>query len=258
MTDAELAILSLLAEGPSYDHDINDTIEARGLRRWTAIGNSSMYYVLDKLEKQGLVERISEQYGHRKFGISAAGSGVLQTAVSDLLTVSHAFDRSFELGLANLHLLKPSQVRSALLGRQQDLQAQLAKAREEFDKVDGSFQVSALFDHSVTMLEAELAWLNDFLPKWEAQAPEEPVVVMEPSITPRIKQVVMPQDPDSVHKHKTRVHSSSIETNVDLPTEPPANETPVSKKTVHDTLPGVKTIPPTDKPSKKQKSDLDS
>src|SRR5436190_22846340 len=118
MTDAELAILSLLAEGPSYDHDINDTIEARGLRRWTAIGNSSMYYVLEKLEKQGLVERISEQFGHRRFQISPAGSGVLQTAVADLLSIPHSFDKAFELGLANLHVLKPSQVRSALLGRQ--------------------------------------------------------------------------------------------------------------------------------------------
>src|SRR5260221_5753603 len=131
MTDAELAILSLLAEGPSYDHDLNTAIDARGMRKWTAIGRSSMYYVLGKLEQQGLVEQVSEEYGHRKFAISSAGIGVLQTAVSELVSMPHTHDRSFELGLANLHVLKPSQLRSYLFSRQQDLQSQLQTLRKE-------------------------------------------------------------------------------------------------------------------------------
>src|SRR5258708_833486 len=133
MTDAELAILSLLSEGPSYDHDLNDEIEVRGLRKWTAIGHSSMYYVLDKLQRQGLVEIVSEEVGHRKFQISAAGTGVLQTAVSDLLSTPHGHDKSFELGLANLHVLKPSHVLMALQSRQQDIASQIAKLRLERD-----------------------------------------------------------------------------------------------------------------------------
>lgn len=52
MTDAELTLLSLLHEKPCYDHELNKIIEQRGIRRWAAIGMSSMYYVLDKLEQQ--------------------------------------------------------------------------------------------------------------------------------------------------------------------------------------------------------------
>ncbi len=207
MTDAELAILSLLAEGPSFDHDLNATIEARGLRRWTAIGSSSMYYVLDKLEKQGLVQIISETEGRREFKISPAGVGVLQTAVSDLLSTPHAHDKSIELGLANLHVLKPSQIRAALLSRQQDTQIQIARLRENLDderERGAAFQILALFAHRVHMLEAELAWLDQFIPQWEAQAGPEPEVVIEPQIIPRSKQVVLPQDPDSIHKAETR------------------------------------------------------
>src|SRR4051812_14922636 len=137
MTDAELAILSLLAEGPSYDHDLNTLIEQRGLRKWTAIGHSSMYYLLDKLEKQGLIERLSDDYGHRKFQISTAGIGVLQTAVTDLLRTPHAYDRTFELGLANVHVLKPSQVRAALQSRRQDVVFKLSKLRDERKEADG-------------------------------------------------------------------------------------------------------------------------
>ena len=225
MTDAELAILSLLAEGPSYDHDLNTAIEARGIRRWTAIGYSSMYYVLEKLERQGLVERISEEHGHRKFQISAAGIGVLQTAVSDLLSTPHAYDKSFELGLANLHVLKAGQIRTALISRRQDMAIKLAKLHEERKAAHGAFQIDALFDHHIRMIEAELAWLDEFTNAWEAQAPSEMETLIEPEIIPRVKQVILPQDPDSIHKQPTRPGpQSSRATPPSMHTIPPTNK----------------------------------
>src|SRR5258708_39962235 len=99
MTDAELAILSLLAEGPSYDHDLNTAIYARGMRKWSAIGRSSMYYALGKLEQQGLSEQYSEENSHRKFAYSTAGIGLLQTAVSDLESMPHTHESTFQHGL---------------------------------------------------------------------------------------------------------------------------------------------------------------
>jgi DNA-binding PadR family transcriptional regulator len=206
MTDAELAILSLLSEGPSYDHDLNKLIDARGLRRWTAIGSSSMYYVLDKLEKQGLISKVAEHDGRRQFQISPAGTGVLQTSVADLLSTPRAYDRSFELGLANLMVLKSSQVHAALLSRQQDLSAQLARLREtlESEAVGDSFEATALFSHRAAMIEAELYWLARFIETWKEQAPTDPEIVIEPAIIPRSRQVILPQDPDSVHKQRTR------------------------------------------------------
>ncbi len=206
MTDAELAILSLLSEGPSYDHDLNKLIEARGLRRWTAIGSSSMYYVLDKLEKQGLIQKTAEENGRRQFQISPAGTGVLQTSVADLLSTPRAYDRSFELGLANLIVLKSSQVHAALLSRQQDLSAQLARLREtlESEAVGDSFEATALFSHRAAMIEAELTWLARFIDIWREQAPTDPEIVIEPAIIPRSRQVILPQDPDSIHKQRTR------------------------------------------------------
>ncbi|HVO42655.1 MAG TPA: PadR family transcriptional regulator [Aggregatilineales bacterium] len=203
MTDAELAILSLLFEAPSYDDELYMTIEKRGLRRWTAIGSSSMYYIIEKLETQGLIERISEEKGRRQHQISQAGIGVLQTSVVDLVGTSHAHDRNFELGLANLRVLKSSQVRSALQNRRQDIAIKLARISEEREAVRGNFAINALFDHHIRMLEAELVWLDEFVINWEAQAQPDPEVVIEPSIAPRIKQVILPQDPDSVHKRTT-------------------------------------------------------
>ena len=119
---------------------------------------------------------------------------------------SRAAQQSFELGLANLHILKSSQVYSALLSRQQDLIAQLAKLRESMEVTEqrDSFQAKALFSHRVTMIEAELGWLDTFIEVWHEQAPKDPELVLDPAIIPRSRQVVLPHDPDSVHKQATR------------------------------------------------------
>src|SRR5579859_1783732 len=220
MTDAELAILSLLSEGPSFDHELNAALDDRGIRRWTAIGYSSMFYVLSKLERQGLVERIGEEGERKRYQISAAGVGVLQTAVADLLGTPHPHDQYFELGLANLHILRPNQVASALATRLQDIGSQLTWLRKEAETPGLSFQINALYQHHITMLEAEQAWMEKFIEEWTAQAPPEPQVTIEPSIAPRSRQVVLPQDPDSVHKQKTRVSPSR-----DREETPPAGAT---------------------------------
>jgi DNA-binding PadR family transcriptional regulator len=211
MTDAELAILSLLAEKPNYDHDLNRMIDSRGMRRWAAIGSSSMYYVLEKLEKQGLVRQVSLFEGKRLFEISPAGIGVLQTAVVDLLANTHAHDKSFELGLVSLHVLSPQQVRSALNNRMQDITSTLNRMQQQLEQARGenSFQTEAYFSHRVAMAQAELQWITSFIGAWEAQeelhAASEPPTAQpaEPKIIPRNKQVILPQDPDSVHKHRT-------------------------------------------------------
>jgi DNA-binding PadR family transcriptional regulator len=206
MTDAELAILSLLSEQAMTDHDLNRQIDARGLRRWTAIGVSSMYYVLEKLEKQGLVTRVKDIGGERTFQISPAGVGVLQTSVADLLGTTRTYDRGFELGLANMNVLKNAQVLTALMNRKQDLIMQRDRIRASLtaEQGNGSFRSMSLFSHRLTMIVAEIAWLETFLDEWQAQAHPEPEIVIEPAIIPRSKQVILPQDPDSIHKQQTR------------------------------------------------------
>jgi DNA-binding PadR family transcriptional regulator len=48
MTNAELAILSLVVEKPRHGYQIEQVIEERGMREWTEVGFSSIYYLLKK------------------------------------------------------------------------------------------------------------------------------------------------------------------------------------------------------------------
>ncbi len=207
MTDAELAILSLLIDGPRSDHDLHTEIDARRLRRWTAIGISSMYYIVDKLAAQGLVERTNHDSPQRIWKLTSAGYGVLQTAVMDLLSSPHRAGRGFEVGLVNLHVLKPSQVRSALVAYRHELTTRLARARTELaleQEGEAQFETLALYSHTVTLLSAELEWTEQFIAQYDAQGRQDPPVpFVQPRPIPRIQQLILPDDPDSIHKETT-------------------------------------------------------
>jgi DNA-binding PadR family transcriptional regulator len=232
MTDAELAILSIVAEGPIYGYDIQTIITQRALRVWTNIGVSSMYYVLEKLEQQGLIESKGAQHvqgpARRQYRITPAGFGVMQTAVADLLSTPREYASGVELGLANLHVLRSSQIRTALITYQQELGSRLAQTRERLRQLESSqppFNVDAMFEHRLAMLEAELAWIDSFIERWEAQAPAEDAAahLPEPLDIPRMKQVVLPHDPDSPHRVPTRPLTPAPE----FPPKPAVDDQPL-------------------------------
>lgn len=245
MTDAELAILSIVAEGPVRGHALQTIIDKRGLRDWTNIGTSSMYYVLQKLAHQGLLESTGdfEEPTQREYRITPAGYGVLQTAVVDLLSTPHKYADGLGLGLANLHVLRPEQIRTALHAYRQNLAAYLAQNREQAEQLqtnNAPINVWAIFDRHATLLETELTWIIHFIEEWEAQAPpDEPRPTPEPVDIPRMKQVILPHDDDSPHRVPTRsLHSPpkspplSSEAPTDLSlTVPPAKTTALSRTT---------------------------
>ena len=231
MTDAELAVLSIVAEGPIYGYRVQELVTERGLRTWTNIGTLSIYYILEKLERQGLMTSVSEppvpETARREYRITAAGYGVLQTAVMDLLSTPREYANSFELGLANAYVLRASQIRTAITAYRLELQAQLVQARQRQQVAlaeSAPFHVQALFDHRVALLEAEIAWITRFVEEWESHAPpEEAPSLPELRDVPRMQQVILPHDPDSPHKLPTKqARVAREEIDSEAPTLPPA------------------------------------
>ncbi len=180
MTDAELVLLSLVAEGPQHGYQIQQAIDERGLREWTAIGFSSVYYVLNKLEHDGLLSSKlapSERGPTRKvYQLTDAGRRILQTAIADLLSTPHDLGSDFVLGLANMHHLRPDQVRHALDAYESRLRshvAELNRARSErtHNPKIQPLAIRAIYDYSLRLALTELEWLAEFRQAWEAEAP---------------------------------------------------------------------------------------
>ncbi|MDK3158941.1 PadR family transcriptional regulator [Kamptonema cortianum] len=179
LTDLELTILSIVAEGARYGHELQRAIDERGLRDWLTIGEASTYYLLARLEKQDLLSSRPSAAGEQDetiFAITEAGRGVLQTAINNLLREPRSFGAGLELGLANLNVLKPAQVYHALRHRLAMLETRLAASRQAHQRLlengdDPTDAQQALYSHSVMLMEAEYAWLEQFIANWRRRYP---------------------------------------------------------------------------------------
>ena len=95
MTNAELAVLGLVAERPRHGYEIDQVIKERGMRDWTDVGFSTIYYLLKNLERDGLIEgRLEEPErgpARRVFHLTSGGRKAFQAAVLDALSVPGHF-----------------------------------------------------------------------------------------------------------------------------------------------------------------------
>ncbi len=78
INEREAAVLGLLCEKPQYGYTIEKIIEERGMRHWTDIGFSSIYYVLKRLEHRSLVvsacEHQQDKPARKVYTITLRGS----------------------------------------------------------------------------------------------------------------------------------------------------------------------------------------
>ena len=173
MTNAELAILSLTAETSRHGYEIEQVIEARGMREWTEIGFSSIYYLLKKLEKAGLVEsELVPTQGRggakRVYQITNEGRTALHTATLDALSQPQNSYPTVLLGIANLPILSAEETVTALRSYQEGLAERVAHVTAQLEEqLPLPNHVELLFNHSLTMLQAEMDWVQTTIQKLE-------------------------------------------------------------------------------------------
>jgi DNA-binding PadR family transcriptional regulator len=173
MTNAELSVLSLIAEQPRHGYDIEQVIEARGMREWTEIGFSSIYYLLNKLEKDGLIKSQLEQPGgkgpaRKVYSITQQGRQAQLEGTITALSTPEKGSSQFLLGLANFPVVPSQQVLIALDSYANHLDDRLKHIlqRAEEQRPMPPF-VEAMFDYSATMYEAEKKWIEKFIQQIE-------------------------------------------------------------------------------------------
>ena len=167
MTNAELALLSLLAEQPRYGYEIEQVIEQRGMREWTEMGFSSIYYLLKKLARQGRLKgrRVSGKDAPSRviYRLTSAGASALRRAVVSALATPARTPPSFLLGLSNWPAVPQSQGRRALdlyLARLKERSARLESQRRLQAPLPDF--VDAMFSYSLALAQAETAWVRRF------------------------------------------------------------------------------------------------
>ena len=171
MTKAELAILGLVAEKPRHGYEIESVIEERGMRDWTEIGFSSIYYLLKKLQEKGLVsgqlEKASGRGPARKvFRVTAEGRQVWYQETLKTLTIPERSPTPILLGISALPAFPPDQAIQALteyLGKLYHRRDQVKANWERQSLEPLPYFVDAMFDYSITLIDAEIDWLTGFI-----------------------------------------------------------------------------------------------
>ena len=167
ITNKELAVLGLVFEEPKYGYQIEQDIEKRGMREWTEIGFSSIYYILNKLEEKKWLEShkdFDEKHLPRKvYHITQKGFDLYKKEILQRLRSPRPQSADFNLALGSLSILPPSEAIQAIRDYQTSLQSQINKVEFKWD-VDSHgpmpAHVNLLFEHSLHIMKAELEWLK--------------------------------------------------------------------------------------------------
>ena len=168
MTDAELAVLSLFALKPKPAYEIERVIEERGVREWTEVGFSSIYYLLKKLEREGLIEgrleEASQGPARKVYHVTEVGRTAWREALLHTLSVPEVRSSGLMVGLSNLSSLERDEVLAALRRYHRALGERQAHVEETWERQQPvPFHVEALFDYGLTMLKCERSWVNGFI-----------------------------------------------------------------------------------------------
>lgn len=162
-SDSELLILGLISEMPRHGYELEQVIEKRGMREWTQIGFSSIYYVLGKLEKKSLImaEQPESAKAKKLYKLTEEGQKVLtDQTIAAIVSVQPTYPNLL-LGMINLSALTRDQVLGALNKRKEAVAAEMQRIEEiHFAQQPLPDHVDVIFEYSIGQLTAESFWIN--------------------------------------------------------------------------------------------------
>ena len=165
LSHKQFVVLGLIAEIPSHAYNIDQRIEERGMREWTAIGKSSIYRIIQELENTELVEFYEEEVDHRRrkvYNITDYGAKILKEKVYNVIKgFIGKNDEDFYVAFSMLPLLSKNQLLKAFTYSMETMK----KHKIELEEMLGSnlnlpLNVSGLFIHPIKILETDIEFLE--------------------------------------------------------------------------------------------------
>lgn len=170
LSNAEAALLGMLSEGPMYPYQIEQEVECRSMRDWTELSMSSIYKLLNKLEKEGLALRtneVSKENRLRKlYSVSDEGKNALYDKLVSLLSNPEHIRWQVDIGTYNCDLLPPKVVQDSLKEYRKALE-KVIKCYEELHKYlkDCGCPTHrfAIATRPIFLLKGEIEWVDSYM-----------------------------------------------------------------------------------------------
>lgn len=164
LTQTEVAILSLVNERETHGYELNETIEYRGMRDWTDVAFSSIYAVLNRMEKSKLISSRLDPSGkgpaRKLYRVTKKGRGELLRAVKLYISEPEPPKSRLSLGAAYIELLHAKEAIECLETYSSQLQERLSRMKDVREKQHPlPFGAEIIFDLGVVKANAELEWV---------------------------------------------------------------------------------------------------
>ena len=165
--ERQLLLLGLLRAQKMHGYQLNEFLE-RHYDFITDLKASTAYYLLDKLASDGYVGMAVEQVGNRPprrvYEITPKGEAHFFDLLRANLAARTAPVYADEVGISFMDELSRDEVRACLAQKRQHIQAEIDRLTGmEATLRGGSRQVYLALDHHLTLVRAELAWLDNLL-----------------------------------------------------------------------------------------------
>ncbi len=166
LTDNELLVLGLVAEMPRHGYELEQILIGRGMREWTQIGFSSIYFVLGQLEKKSLVVagKPASAKAKKSFSITETGRQALVKETLAALANIRSSSSPLLIGMLHWFVLSRDEALGALQKRGELIRRELVRLESiQFEQQPLPDHVDALFDYSLHQLRAESKWISKTL-----------------------------------------------------------------------------------------------
>src|SRR5215212_1051904 len=169
-----LAVLALLFERSMHPYEMVSTMRERGKHESVRLRYSSLYSVVEALEREGLVVPLETRREGRRpertvYGLTEAGRAEFLGWLRELLSEPVKEYTQFAAGLSFIAALPPVEAATLLKERARLLEEEVGKMRSETNSVTGH-GVARLFliEHELALREAELEWVRGLVREIEA------------------------------------------------------------------------------------------
>lgn len=164
---ARLIILGILSSKPMHGYEIKKQLEEWAVEEYVQISYGSIYYNLERMEKEGLVRgesvKNSRRPERRLYSITERGREELAKLLRrNYFEVEREY-YPFDVGVSLMPLMPREEVLEALEKRIRVAEEHLEELRREKEQMKGRipFFALAVIDHYLYHLEAEKRWLEE-------------------------------------------------------------------------------------------------
>jgi DNA-binding PadR family transcriptional regulator len=170
MTESQLTILSFIRDGLNYPYIMEKILEKRNLRDYFDLSFSSIYFLVNTLEKNRYIETYSAfcKKGLKKRGVKMTENGeeAFLGSLKDSFKARPLLSHPLDYSLVNCHHLSGEELRNGLNTYIKEVERILKfyeQTRQE--KLDSEERISLgeklLLSHFIIRLKADLEWARE-------------------------------------------------------------------------------------------------